>query len=299
MPGPDPRVSVVMITWNRRDEVLRTLGHLVALPERPAIVLVDNGSTDGTAAAVRQRFAAVEIVEAGANLGAAGRNLGLRRARTPYVALGDDDTWWEPGSLGRAADLLDAHPRLAILTGRVLVGPEEREDPVCRELEHSPLPAAGGLPGPVLLGFLAGASVVRRAALLEAGGFRTDLAIGGEEEWLAVDLAARGWHICYVSDLVVHHHPSPHRDGTRRRRQLLRNALWFAWLRRPLFSAVRRTMELARSQPLDRTTLQAFLAALAGLPGRLPARRVVPPAVEHGLHLLEIAQREKSRAVRS
>jgi GT2 family glycosyltransferase len=184
-----------MITWNRRDEVLRTLARLNALPERPSIILVDNGSGDGTAA-VRERFPMVEVIEAGTNLGAAGRTLGLERAGTPYVALCDDDTWWEPGGLARAADLFDARPRLAIVTARVLVGPEEREGPVCQELAHSPLPREPGMPGPALLGFLAGASVVRRSALLEAGGFRRELAIGGEEEWLAVELAARGWWLC-------------------------------------------------------------------------------------------------------
>jgi hypothetical protein len=103
-----------------------------------------------------------------------------------------------------------------------------------------------------------------------------------------------------VSELVVHHHPSPRRDGTRRRRQLLRNALWFAWLRRPVFSAVRKTMKLARSAPWDRATLGAFAAAFAGLPGKLPARRVVPPAVERGLHLLDLAaDRGEQHAARS
>src|SRR5207302_11043179 len=73
----------------------------------------------------------------------------------PYTTLFrscDDDTWWEPGSLRRAADLFDAHPRLALAVARVLVGPEEREDPVCRELEQSPIPAEPGLPGRPVLG---------------------------------------------------------------------------------------------------------------------------------------------------
>ena len=56
MDGGDPRIAVVMITYNRRQEVLRSLGHLTALPERPRIVVVDNGSTDGTAAAVAEPF---------------------------------------------------------------------------------------------------------------------------------------------------------------------------------------------------------------------------------------------------
>jgi hypothetical protein len=76
--------------------------------------------------------------------------------------------------------------------------------------------------------------MTERVATSRKGQRSTRPCIGGEQEWLAVDLAARGWQLCYVSELMVHHHPSPHRDGSRRRWQLLRNALWFAWLRRPV-----------------------------------------------------------------
>jgi GT2 family glycosyltransferase len=283
----DPPVAVVMITHNRRAEVLRSLGHLTRLPERPRVLVVDNGSTDGTAAAVAERFPQVEVLPAGGNLGAAGRTLGVRHVDAPYVAFADDDCWWQPGALGRAADLLDARPRLAVITARVLVGPEEREDPACAELAHSPLPAEPGMPGPPLLGFLAGASVVRRSAFLEAGGFPQRSFIGGEEELLAADLAARGWWLCYVPELVVHHYPSAQRDRPGRRRHLVRNALWFAWLRRPLSSALRRTLGLARSALADRAALQGFAAGLAGLPWVLTQRRVVPRHVEHGLRLLD------------
>src|SRR3954447_15147203 len=213
----DARLAVVMITHNRRDEVLCSLGHLTRLAEQPRILVVDNGSADWTAAAVAERFPKVEVLDAGGNLGAAGRTLGVRHVSAPYVALCDDDTWWEPGSLRRAADLFDAHPRLGVLTARVLVGPEDREDPVCAELARSPLPREPGMPGPPLLGFMAGASVVRRAAFLQAGGFEPRMFLGGEEELLAADLVAAGWWLCYCPELVVHHHPSQMRAGHDRR----------------------------------------------------------------------------------
>jgi GT2 family glycosyltransferase len=287
MPDPDPRIAVVMITHNRCDEVLRSLAYLTRLPQQPPILLVDNGSADGTAAVVARRFPQIDVLDAGGNRGSAGRTLGVRRVTAPYVALCDDDTWWEAGALARAADLFDAHPRLGVLTGRVLVGPEAREDPVCGELEASPLPAEPGMPGRPLLGFLAGASVVRRSAFLEAGGFPDHAFIGGEEEMLAVDLAAQGWWLCYVPELVVHHYPSPRRDVSGRRAHLVRNALWFAWLRRPLGGALRRTLWAARALPWDAASRRGFAAAVAGLPWVLRQRRVVPPEVEHGLRLLE------------
>jgi GT2 family glycosyltransferase len=276
-----------MITHNRREEVLTSLGHLTRLPEHPSLFVVDNGSSDGTAEAVLRRFPQIKVLAAGGNLGAAARNLGVRAVEAPYIALCDDDTWWAPGSLAHAAALFEAHPRLAVATARILVGSQEVEDPICAELERSPLPAEEGMPGAPLLGFMAGASMVRRSAFLAAGGFEPRFFIGGEEELLAADLVAAGWWLCYVPRLVVHHHPSTRRDASGRRWRLLRNALWSAWLRRPLSGVLRKTGRLVGSAPRTRETCRGLAAAVAGLPWVLRQRRVVPPEIERRLRLLE------------
>src|SRR5262249_48372876 len=59
------RISIAMITHNRRDEVLASLEHLTRLPERPTILVVDNASTDGTAESVAGRFPQVNFLPAG------------------------------------------------------------------------------------------------------------------------------------------------------------------------------------------------------------------------------------------
>ncbi len=292
--GPDSRVAVVVITHERRDELVRALDRLLGLPERPHVVVVDNGSTDGTAAAVRQLFPQVELVASPENLGAVGRNVGVERLDTPYVAFCDDDTWWEPGSLRTAADQLDAHPRLAVVTARILVEPGGGEDPIVAELRDSPVRGAAWLPGPALGSFLAGASVVRRAAFLEVGGFSERLWLGGEEELMAGDLAAAGWELCYLPSLTVHHQASRARDPHRRRRDGIRNTLWTTWLRRPLRPALRRTVHLLRTVPRDRITARALLEAVRGIPWVLRERRVLPPHAEARFAALEHAQRRST-----
>lgn len=293
----DRRIGVVVITWNRCPEAVAAVARLRELPERPHVVLVDNGSTDGTAEAVRSRFPDVTVVALTENLGAVARNIGVRRLDTPYVAFCDDDTWWEPGSLLLAADLLDAYPAIGVLNARIIVEPGGHDDPVVEELRESPVPAPDWLPGPALGSFLAGASVVRRSAFLAAGGFSSRLWLGGEEELLATDLLSAGWELCYREDMVVHHRASPVRDARLRRRVGIRNTLWFTWLRRPLAPALRRTAFLARTVPRDRTTALAVLDAVRGVPWLVTQRRPRPAEVESRLAPLDAAQR-RSKARR-
>ncbi|TCJ16979.1 glycosyltransferase [Rubrobacter taiwanensis] len=281
-------MAVVVATRNRREELLRSLGRLVALPERPEIAVVDNASTDGTPEAVPDAYPQVRVIPLERNLGAAARTVGVRAVRAPYVAFADDDSWWEPGALARAADLLDAHPRLGLVAARILVGPEEREDPICAGMRESPLPEdRPDLPGRPVLGFLACAAAVRRQAYLQAGGFIPGLGVGGEEEFLAADLAAAGWGVRYVEELTVHHYPSALRDARERRRTATRNALWFLWLRRPLPVAARRTLRVLAALPRGGVSARGVADALLGAPGLMRRRRAVPPHVERSLRALD------------
>ena len=174
MDNAGQRVSVVLLTHNRVDELTRTLDKLLAMPEQPPVIVVDNASTDGASAIVSQRYPQVQLVSLPRNIGGAGRNAGVRLADTPYVAFCDDDSWWEDGALDLAIEILDHYSDVAALCGRVLLGADCREDPTCAEMARSPLPA-DGLPGPALLGFIACAVVFRREAYLQAGGYEAQI----------------------------------------------------------------------------------------------------------------------------
>ncbi|MEV0902486.1 glycosyltransferase [Actinoplanes sp. NPDC049802] len=264
------RVTVVVATRNRRDRLFETL------PEhRAPVILVDNASTDGGPDAINDAFPAVEVVRLGENRGAAARNEGVRRAKTPYVAFADDDSYWTGGSLARAAAVFDAHPRLGLLTATVLIGPEARLDPVSEAQAAAPIGTPPGAPGPSVLGFLSCAVVVRREAFLRVGGFEPRLFVYGEEELLAMDLAAAGWWLCYEPSLVVRHFPLPAgRDVSARRRIEARNRLLTAVLRRPPAVVARTALSTLRESP------PAVWEVVRSLPWVLRHRRRLPPEVE-------------------
>ncbi|MFF4485925.1 glycosyltransferase family 2 protein [Streptomyces sp. NPDC001544] len=283
--APDGRVTVAVIT--RRASVLRTLDALAALPEQPPVIVVDNGIDDTTLTAIRRHPAAVRVLRPGRNTGALGRNLAARHARTPYVAFSDDDSWWEPGSLGRAADVLDAHPRLGLLAARTLVGADGTEDPLNDVLAASPLPRETDLPGRPVLGFLGCACVVRRDAFLAAGGYHPVLFFGGEETLLAYDLAAGGWGVAYEPSLTARHHPEPSHRTDRGHLQL-RNEILTLWLRRPVPVALRASARLAAAALTGRPAARpALRGVLTRLPAALARRRRLPPHVERAARLLD------------
>jgi GT2 family glycosyltransferase len=149
-----------------------------------------------------------------------------------------------------------------------------------------PTPALEGLDGRRVLGFVAGAAVVRREAFLSVGGFEPRLMIGGEEELLALDLAAAGWELVYVPHVVVRHTPNPRQVATWPGRWQFRNRLWVSWLRHPVGFALRRTVSLVIDGRPRRHTVAAALRALAGLPWVLRERRPVPAGVGADLRLL-------------
>jgi GT2 family glycosyltransferase len=272
-----PLVTVVVITRDREQDLRRSLPRH---PPQP-VVLVDNGSSDASAEVAREHGA--EVVELGRNAGSAGRTIGVERARTPYVAFADDDSWWASGSLARAAEVFAAYPRLGLLAAQVRVGPEETLDPVCEQMAVSPLTSPRAVPGPPVLGFVACGAVVRRDAYLEVGGFSPRYGVGGEEELLALDLAAAGWDLAYVHDVVAHHWPSPSRNPRLRRITQVRNQLWTTALRRPLPVVGRALVDAARTDE-GRAGLRR---AARELPWLLRSRRVLPAVVEEQVRKLE------------
>ncbi len=290
--GP-PRTTLVVITRNRAEHLLGNLERLQRLSAGVPVVVVDNGSTDGTNDLVRRYHPDVELVRLPRNIGAAGRTVGVRMSSTPYVAFADDDSWWAEGALNTAADLLDAHPRVGLLTGRLLVEPGGGLDPVCRLMQDSPLDEVVGV-GPRVLGFIACAAVVRRAAYLGVGGFHPRFGVGGEEQLLAIDLERAGWDCAYTDSVVAHHLPGHGAPRPRRSQTIVRNSLWTAWLRFGPRNALRETgIQLRDALTSDSATRAPRFAgigeALLGAAWVLRERKQVPAGIEAQLALLRDA----------
>jgi hypothetical protein len=150
-----------------------------------------------------------------------------------------------------------------------------------------------GLPGRAILGFMAGASVMRAAAYRQVGGYCPHLFLGGEEELMALDLAALGWRMLYHDALVVHHLPSSARDAKARRALLTRNAIWVACLRLPWRELLRRILTI---DGLEEARMRTVWRTLVGLPWAFKGRKVIPKDVERMRRCVQAAARLQLRA---
>jgi hypothetical protein len=122
--GDGPAWQAIVLSWNGREDTLRCLDSLTRI-SRPdlGIVCVDNGSSDGSQQAIRERFPEVLLIEAGANLGyAGGNNLGLRHALDTgarWAMLVNNDAVVADDVIEGFEAAASQRPRAGILAGKV------------------------------------------------------------------------------------------------------------------------------------------------------------------------------------
>ena len=109
-----PLLSICIVSWNTRQLLKDCLESIYADPQSPAweVIVVDNASTDDSAAMVESCFPQVELIASPGNRGfAGGNNLAMERARGRYLLLLNSDTQVEPGALTGLVDFMEAHPQ--------------------------------------------------------------------------------------------------------------------------------------------------------------------------------------------
>jgi GT2 family glycosyltransferase len=188
------QVTFLISTWNRRDVLLATLAKVLeAAPDDGLfeIIVVDNGSRDGSAAAIKHQFPSVHLVELTSNVGSCAKNVGLDRARGEYVVFLDDDSYPRRGSIDRMIRCFEKDPKLGAATFVVTL-----PNGNC---ECSAYPD-------VFIGCGVG---FRRSALEQVGGLPMDFFMQAEEYDLSLRLLNACWRVRRFNSLHVTHLKSP------------------------------------------------------------------------------------------
>jgi GT2 family glycosyltransferase len=221
-PASGATVDVVVVSYNTRDYLARCLGELEGCGER--VFVVDSASTDGSAAFVRERFPAVDLVELPANRGfGAAANVGIGRVESDWALLLNADAWPLPGAVAGLLALAADEPGAAVVAPR-LVNPDGSAQrsvfgyptTPARLASWAALPSAVGRAFQVLRlvqrllpprrspdrrviegdDFPAGAALlIRKGAFDEVGGFDEAFFMYSEETDLCARLRKQGWTI--------------------------------------------------------------------------------------------------------
>lgn len=267
-------VTVVVVSWQGRHLVGACLESLRAqtLPHR--VVVVDNASTDGTAAFLAAEHPEATVVTTRENLGfAGGVQAGLDVVETPYAALLNNDAEAGSGWLEALVGHLAAHPEAAAVTSRMVLADRPA---VLNNTGILLLPngygtdrgygeSDGAYPEPEeVFGFSGGAAVLRMAAVRAVGGFARRFFLYYEDTDLSWRLRLAGWTVRYEPSAVVRHQHSATVD------QQSEN---FAF-----HNERNRLLTLLRCAPAGAALSAAarFLLTTASLTARRAARRQVP-----------------------
>ena len=211
-------VSIIIVSFNAKADLARCLASLEAAPPAAPheILVVDNGSTDGSAGAARE-FAGVTVIEAGGNLGfARANNIGIRRSSGANILLLNSDTVVPPGALDRLLAELDrdgtaavAGPRLVDGGGRAelsfgrMIGPlnEFRQKRLARGGAVDSLTRRRQYPD-----WVSGACLlVRRVDAEAVGGLDERYFMYTEDVDFCAAIRARGRRILFTPDVEVVH----------------------------------------------------------------------------------------------
>ncbi len=210
------RCSVIIVNYNGRHYLPNCLNSLLTdFDQNDEIILVDNASTDGSAAYVAQNFPTVRLVQSESNSGfSRGCNLGAQAATGRYLAFLNPDTVVVPGWLDALIDALDTNPGFGLATSKILLLKDRAVINTCGNNSHyTGLTLCRGtgqdknsLPDQREVNAVSGAAfVIIRHVFTAVGGFDPTFFMYMEDTDLSWRARLAGYRCLYVPESVVYH----------------------------------------------------------------------------------------------
>lgn len=222
----DLKATVVIASKNRKDHLRRALASCMKQTAEPEILVIDDGSSDGTAEMVRREFPTVRLIRHEMSMGVVvQRNRGARLASGDVIVSIDDDAEFpSPDTIAHTLrEFVDpCVGAVAIPFVNVNSGDEV--------LQRAP-PGANVL---VTGAYIGTAYAVQRDVFLRLGGYREYIFHQGEEEDFCIRMLDLGFVVRLGSASPIHHYESPIRDRWRMDVYGGRNKVLFAWYNVPM-----------------------------------------------------------------
>lgn len=265
-----PKVSIVLVNWNRYDDVVWALAAIRQLdyPDYE-IIVVDNNSEDGSAEKLSE-VSDIALVRLCRNCGPSeARNIGMQSAAGKYVLLLDSDAVLARNALKVLVDRMEGEPDLGILGCRILNWNSRKIDQWVYAQSYE---AYGNRPFDTY-SFSAAGAMVRADVVKQVGGFWERLFIYNEEVDLALRFIRAGYRVAYEPDAHVLHRPatSGRQSSGNYFYYQIRNWIWIFFRHYPFIARWKKigmysAMYLVKGT-LNRHPLMAIKGIIAGLVG--------------------------------
>lgn len=235
-----PQVSVVILNWNGRHLLPNCLAALDAQTFRDfEVIVVDNGSRDGSPEWLTAQYPAVRLIQNATNLGfATANNQGMRVAQTPLIMLLNNDAYLAPDCLQKLIKAANRATWAGMFACKILQhDAPDRMDSAGIEVDRAGLAwnrgwgdlTAHHTQSQEVFGPSAAAALYRRTMLDQIGLLDDDFFIYYEDVDLAWRAQWAGWRCLYVPEAVVEHvHSATTRRGSPFKRRLLSRNKWWA-----------------------------------------------------------------------
>jgi len=216
-----PRVGIILLNWNQEEDTVECLSSLSSIDyPHHEIVLVDNGSTDGSPDRIKNKFPGVTLLKNKANLGfAEGNNVGIRHLQktgADYFLLLNNDTVVSDNFLSRLIDEAERRPECGILGPKIVYydspgviwyagGGVSR---LTGRTYHFGLrkPDSSAYDSVRRVDFVTGcAMLIKRRVVDEIGGLDPDFFNSHEDVDFCLRARGRGFTMLYVPSSVIRH----------------------------------------------------------------------------------------------
>lgn len=221
-----PLVSVCILSYNRRDDLVRTLRRLQRDPYGELELLVaDNASEDGTPELIARDFPEVRLFTHPYNIGIEALNTAFGAAHGEFVLVLDDDSWPEPGAIGAAVARFEEKPPLGLVAADILE-PESR-----KRWDMAYLPLHPGTEPQPWHCFVGCGFFIRTELLREIGGYPEGFFLYANEAPVAAEVLLRGYDLEFLPQARVFHKMPSRQSGFSQNHVFygLRNDLQTAW----------------------------------------------------------------------
>ncbi len=235
-------VSIVILSYNRKEDIRENLDKLLSYKlENTEIIVVDNGSADGTTDMIETEYPSVKLLKLRKNMGVAGYNKGFSMAKGKYILILDDDSYPSANSVKRMIEEFEKDNSVGIIAFDVrnynsYNKVSKKQKNINEDTTNSKK---------YLMGFNGAGAGIRKELIEKVGGYPEEFFLYWNETDLAIRVLNEGYKILWINDIVSYHKYSPkNRDSLRGPYFYTRNLYWIILKYFPLLNGVGKILKL-------------------------------------------------------